>query len=222
MMALRRLLTADKHLPHPGQVRKFWEKVFAPFARPPKRSDLYITGKRLTLRPLSPEDAEAMFGFATDPEVTRFLPWESNTTLPAVRLWLSEQADRRRRGQSLGFAIVHNDTGMMIGSTDLMELKLRAGQAELGYLLARNYWNQGLMSEATHLTLAYGFDTMHLTKIYAWVDEANIASRRVLEKLGMQFAERETRLVKSEYRSYLRYEIERLRHETERGQRKEV
>ncbi|MDX1932792.1 MAG: GNAT family N-acetyltransferase [Capsulimonadales bacterium] len=183
--------------------------IFSFLQRPPKRDDILLHGSHLTLRPIRISDAESMFDFATDPEVTRYLPWEADTTLTAVRSWLSEQVQRRQHGHSLAFAIVDRETGVMIGSTDLMDLKVRRGQAELGYLLSRHYWNRGLMSEATTLTVDFAFRELHLQKIYAWVDQANVASRRVLEKLGMECTDSELRFVKGERRSYLHYGLHR-------------
>jgi ribosomal-protein-alanine N-acetyltransferase len=124
-----------------------------------------------------------------------------------VRGFLQDQVARRRRGESIGFSIVHRETGVMIGSTDLMELKAARGQAEIGYLIARAYWSQGLMTEAARLTLGYGFSSLHLNRIIAWADQDNAASRRVLEKLGMTVAGSEYRYVKGERRPYVRFEI---------------
>ncbi len=83
----------------------------------------------------------------------------------------------------------------------------RRGQAELGYLLARPYWGRGLMTEAAGLTAAYGFGTLGLARLIAFADVQNIASRRVLEKIGMRAQGSEMRVVKKENRLYIRYEM---------------
>lgn len=160
------------------------------------------------LRPLTPSDAEAMFAYAHDSEVTRFLPWRPAPDADSVRPFLREQQEKRRRGESLGLAIILRDTGEMIGSTDLMGLRnivLVRRQAELGYLLARPFWGQGLMSEAARRTALHGFDALRLTRLIAWADAENTGSRRVLEKIGMRFGGQEMRVVKNEKRVYIRY-----------------
>jgi len=172
--------------------------MFALFSSTPNREAIVLQGERVLLRPLAVRDADDMFVFASDPEVTKYLPWEAETNVAMVRGFLQDQVARRRRGESIGFSIVHRATGAMIGSTDLMELKAVRGQAEIGYLLARAYWSQGLMTEAARLTLGYGFATLHLNRIIAWADQDNAASRRVLEKLGMTVAGSEYRFVKNE------------------------
>jgi ribosomal-protein-alanine N-acetyltransferase len=181
--------------------------MFALFSSTPNREDIVLLGERVLLRPLAARDADEMFVFASDPEVTKYLPWEAETNVAMVRGFLQDQVTRRRRGESVGFAVVHRETGVMIGSTDLMELKAVRGQAEIGYLLARSHWNQGLMTEAARLTLGYGFSALNLNRIIAWADEDNRASRRVLEKVGMTLSGSEYRFVKSERRPYVRLEI---------------
>ena len=183
--------------------------MFALFSHTPPafRDTVVVRGERIYLRPLSTSDDAAMYEFASDPLVTQFLPWEPAPSVASVRPFLQDQVGRRRRGESMGFAIVRCDTGVMVGSTDLMELKAVRGQAELGYLLHRHLWGQGLMSEAVALTLAYGFETLALQKVLAYADDANTASRRVLTKAGLTQTATETRFVKGEARLYVRYEL---------------
>ena len=181
--------------------------MFPLFSRPNPRDKIRLESERLYLRPLAVEDAEEMLVFARDPEVTRYLPWSSNTDLSMVQAFLREQINRRRRNESLGFAALLRSTGAMIGSTDLMDLKRSKGEAELGYILARPYWNRGLMTEAALLTRDYGINEIGLTRLHAWADSENLSSCRVLEKIGMIQTASETRLVKGEERSYVRYDI---------------
>jgi ribosomal-protein-alanine N-acetyltransferase len=183
--------------------------MFALFSSAPNRDDVILTGERVLLRPLAARDAAEMFVFASDPEVTRYLPWEPETNIATVRGFLQDQVGRRRRGESIGFAVILRETGVMIGSTDLMELKAVRGQAEIGYLIAREHWNRGIMTEAGRLTLDYGFSSLRLDRVIAWADADNAASRRVLEKLGMESAGSEHRFVKNERRPYVRYEVSR-------------
>ena len=176
---------------------------------PAFRDDIILPGERILLRPLSADDADEMFLYASDPQVTEFLPWLPAPDASAVRPFLVEQVSRRKRSESMGFAIIARDTGAMIGSTDLMDLRIKRGQGELGYLIAREFWGQGLMTEAAHLTVAYGFDRLNLSCVIAFADAENGASRRVLEKLGMERTVAETRIVKMESRPYVRYELTR-------------
>jgi len=181
----------------------------------PFADDVRLDGARVVLRPLTLADAPAMLAYARDPEVTRYLPWEPVTNVMSVRAFLAEQTERRRKGASLGFAIVLKETGQVVGSTDIMEI--RGGdaapgvhdpkQAEVGYLLARPFWGRGLMTEAARLTVAYAFDALERARLTAFADADNCASRRVLEKAGMHEWGTETRTVKGQKRLYIRYEM---------------
>lgn len=175
----------------------------------PFAATLRLNGEMIYLRPLDPEDAEAMFAYASDPQVTRYLPWEPADSVESVRPFLIEQATRRQRRESLGFAIIYREDDSMIGSTDLMDLLRTRGQAELGYLLARPYWGMGIMTEAARLSLEHAFGPMKLGRVLAFADVENRGSRRVLEKLGMRVSGSEIRTVHGEGRLYIRYEIRR-------------
>lgn len=186
-------------------VLPFWRR------KKPTAPEIRLEGERVAIRPLAMSDAEPMFGYASDPAVTHFLPWHPATLIDTVRAFLLQQLARRRRGESVGFAIELRDSGRMIGSTDLMGLKVGdRDSAELGYILAREYWGQGLMTEAARLTLQYGFSSLGLRRVDAFADTDNIGSRRVLEKLGMRAVGTENRMVKNEERVYVRYAITRL------------
>jgi ribosomal-protein-alanine N-acetyltransferase len=180
-----------------------------PSRRDPFAETLLLTGEHLVLRPLHVTDADAMFAYASDPEVTRFLPWEPATEIENVRPFLADQVGRRERRESLGLAILLRETNEMIGSTDLMDLKRARGEAELGYLLARPFWGRGLMTEAARLTLEHGFGRLRLIRIRAYADAENQGSRRVLEKIGMRVVGTEIRMVHQEDRPYMQYEIRR-------------
>lgn len=171
--------------------------------------NLRFTGDRVLLRPLSVRDDLDMYLYASDPEVTRFLPWEPAPSPDSVRPFLEEQVARRRRGESMAFAIVFTETGRMVGSTDIMDMRMKRGQAELGYLIARPYWGRGLMTEAARLTLCCAFDTLGIERITAWADEENVASQRVMQKLGMTLSGNENRWVKGERRPYVQYALDR-------------
>ncbi len=64
---------------------------------------------------------------------------------------------------------------------------------ELVYLLAKPYWGMGLATEAAKACLKYGFEELQLEQIIAVTRHENVASRRVLERIGMKH-EKDVRL----------------------------
>jgi ribosomal-protein-alanine N-acetyltransferase len=84
------------------------------------------------------------------------------------------------------WAVTDKATGGLLGQCGLRFLP-EINEVEVLYLLARAHWGQGLASEAAQAALAYGFDQVGLQRIIALTKPENTASRRVMEKLGMQY-----------------------------------
>ena len=173
-------------------------------------SSLELTGTRVLLRPVEVDDAAQTFAFVSDPVVTKFLPWQPASDVETVRAFLDQQRARRSKGESLAFSILLRETGEVIGSTDLMQLRSVAPPtAELGYILAQKHWSKGLMSESAALTRDYAFRQLKRRLLLAYADQENVASCRVLEKLGMKECGSEWRTVKEQTRLYVRFELTR-------------
>jgi ribosomal-protein-alanine N-acetyltransferase len=58
---------------------------------------------------------------------------------------------------------------------------------EVAYLLGRQYWGQGLGTEIAQAILDYGFNHLHLSRLICLIEEQNLASKKVAEKIGMKF-----------------------------------
>jgi [ribosomal protein S5]-alanine N-acetyltransferase len=77
---------------------------------------------------------------------------------------------------------------------------------EVAYTIAREYWGQGLATEAAQAILQYGFEKLHLARLVSLIEPENIASQRVAGKIGMTF---ERRVDEGEYTPFFIYSIER-------------
>jgi [ribosomal protein S5]-alanine N-acetyltransferase len=91
---------------------------------------------------------------------------------------------RERYGFSFG-AVVERTTGTVIGDAGLIRLAFRGPEVELGYRLKVPYWGKGYATEVARAWLAYGFDELALDRIVGVTNPDNVASQRVLEKIGM-------------------------------------
>jgi len=143
-----------------------------------------VTTPRLTLRPVDEPDLDDLLAVNGDPEVTRFLPYATWHSLEDGRAWL-------RRAQALGAAgngrqlvIVHHDDARVIGTLLLFRFDEGSARVELGYVLGRSHWGQGLMSEAVEATCAHAFSTLGIRRIEAEVNPDNAASNALLRKVG--------------------------------------
>lgn len=87
----------------------------------------------------------------------------------------------------LCLAIILKDTGEFIGWCGLDHLDRTKPDPALFYLLKANYWGKGLATEAARALLHYAFGPMDLTSVHGGAAPENIASKRVMEKIGMKY-----------------------------------
>lgn len=141
--------------------------------------------QRLILRPLSPSDAQDMYAYARDPLVSRYVPWETHRSIEDSLAYLNTVAAAQAEGKPASWAVVSRTEGRMVGTAGFVWWEPAHSAAEIGYILSRHLWGQGLMSEAAKAVVDFGFSRMELNRIEARCVEENIASARVLEKCGM-------------------------------------
>lgn len=145
-----------------------------------------LTGPRVAWREVRADDAEVVFGWQTIPDIFRYMQAADAMTLEGCRDTITSyvedgQQAADRRDYSLGITVDGQLAGT--GGLEIREGPFRC--AELGYLLHPDYWGKGIATEAAQLLLRFAFDTLRLHRVEAVTRPDNIASRRVLEKLGM-------------------------------------
>jgi ribosomal-protein-alanine N-acetyltransferase len=141
---------------------------------------------RLVLRPFRANDVDDVFAYASDGEVARFVLWDQHATREDSQRFLEWMLGQYARGELPSWGIVLRDSGRLVGSIGYGSQDPAHARAEVGYVLARNCWGKGLMSEALRSILGHAFGTLHLHKVVAHCHVQNTASRRVLEKAGMR------------------------------------
>jgi RimJ/RimL family protein N-acetyltransferase len=147
-----------------------------------------IQTSRLSLRDLTMDDYEAVHVYASDPEVTRYTAFGPNTpeqTKGFLQFVSGESALADRANYS--FALIHRQTNKLIGSCGLMRMDTNGPQYSLGYVLHKDWWRQGLVSEATAGVMKFGFGELRAHRLWAHVFVGNTASERLLQKLGFRY-----------------------------------
>lgn len=148
---------------------------------------LTLQTPRLILRKLAIADAEDVFAYTSDPQVTTYTLWDVHQSIEDTYKYLNDIAlELYRSGMGITWGIIEKKSGKLIGTCSLHSTPAHR-RAELGYTLARDYWGQGLMTEAAKSAIAFGFHVMQLLRIQAYCAVENKASARVLEKAGMEF-----------------------------------
>ena len=147
--------------------------------------------KRLLLRRQIPDDLDALWALYCDPEVTHYIP-DAPRTLAEARQELEWFMNGHPKHPELGlWATIYKETGEFIGRCGLLPWTLPwtidgAPEVEVAYTLKRQYWGQGLGSEAAQAILQYGFEQLHLPRLICLIDPDNIASQKVAQKIGMR------------------------------------
>ena len=149
---------------------------------------------RLVLRQFHPGDGEAMDAVFGDAEVMRY----GDGVRPPewVRAWVAGWLDEHYPRWGFGmWAVVDKGTSAVIGYCGLSRFPGRcaAGEAEIGFRLARPHWGRGLATEAALAVRGHAFGALRLPRLVALIDPANAASARVAEKVGLRY-EREVML----------------------------
>lgn len=119
-----------------------------------------------------------------DPEVVRFLPYAVWTAPEDGEAWLTRMRGLEAAGQARQLVVIQRDSGTAIGTLLLFRFDLPSQRAELGYVLGRRHWGQGLMREALAATCAHLFDNGAVRRFEAEVNPQNEASRSLLLSLG--------------------------------------
>jgi RimJ/RimL family protein N-acetyltransferase len=150
---------------------------------------VFLETERLILRWFDPDDLDLVIELDSDPEVMRFI----NDGLPVDLVEVNENLEwwlnhYDRRGGYGFWAMVEKATGRFVGW-----MHFRPGddagplEPELGYRLRRDAWGHGYASEASRALIDKGFTELGVERVYAETMAVNIASRRVMEKVGLRF-----------------------------------
>jgi [ribosomal protein S5]-alanine N-acetyltransferase len=145
-----------------------------------------IATERLALRWLTEDDIPALFAVFSHPEVMRYWSTPPMKDVGEARALLERIHESFRLKTLFEWGIALGMEGRVIGTCTLFRLDEQNRRAELGYALAREYWGQGLMSEALTALLEHAFSALDLHRIEADVDPRNAPSVRILERLGFE------------------------------------
>jgi len=147
---------------------------------------MLIETERLLMRPPARDDLPALIQMRSDEDVSRYLGGAAMQSPEALDKRLDFYINcHTRYGFAMG-ALLRKADGAMIGWGGLQPLE-ETGEIEVGYSFAKAHWGRGYATETAAAWLRYGFERAGLARIVAVASPENTASRRVMEKLEMQF-----------------------------------
>jgi ribosomal-protein-alanine N-acetyltransferase len=143
-----------------------------------------LSSRRLTLRPVAEPDLPDLLEVNGDPEVTRFLPYATWQSLDDGIAWLRRMEALASSGTGRQLVLVRAADSKVVGTLLLFKFDEPSARCELGYVLGRRHWGQGLMREALESVCAHAFSVMSVRRIEAEVNPANTASNELLRRVG--------------------------------------
>ncbi len=150
----------------------------------------FIETERLIMRDLLPQDAAAMFVLDSDAEVHTYLGSHPVTTIEQVSSAIDYIRAQYQQNGIGRWAVIEKETGNFIGWSGLKlvndhPINGRMGHYDLGYRFVRSAWGKGYATETALASIQYAWGVLQLKELFAIADVKNVASRRVLEKVGM-------------------------------------
>ena len=140
----------------------------------------------LHLRPVNIGDTEALFAILSDPQSMKYWSHTPATDISVAVKTLTEDVESDAKGNSMCWAVTRKGKDEMIGKCILFHFSLANRRAEIGFILNRDYWRQGLMHQALEAVISFAFDTLKLHRLEADTDTENAGSLGLLEKLGFE------------------------------------
>lgn len=148
----------------------------------------HLYTERLVMRRWAESDAENLYEYAKNPAVGPIAGWPVHENVEFSKMAIQEYLSIPGT-----YAVCLKEDNAAIGSVGLLfgensNLVTAEGEAELGYWIGVPFWGRGLVPEACHEILRYGFEELGLNKIWCAYFDGNLKSKRVQEKLGFLYS----------------------------------
>ncbi|HZG60434.1 MAG TPA: GNAT family protein [Anoxybacillus sp.] len=173
-----------------------------------------IHGKRVMLREFTEEDWTSVHAYASQEIACQYQPWGPNTEKDS-QLYVKQIIEDTKKNPRtrFAFAVIKNDSNEMIGTGELNIHSLHHKNAEIAYIINPAFWGNGYATEVADLLIQFGFANLGLHRIFATCDPRNVASAKVLRKVGMTFEGtlRENLLIRDGWRDSSLFSV--IRHE---------
>jgi aminoglycoside 6'-N-acetyltransferase len=157
---------------------------------------LHLETKRLILRSFRDSDLNAFSAYRSDPAVAKYQGWDAPYSLEAAAAFIQEMKERQpgTTGEWYQIAVELRDGGALIGDCAFHILARDGQQAEIGFTFAAPHQKKGYATEAVARLLEYLFGDLSMRRVSATCDAENLASARLLERIGMR---REAHLIEN-------------------------
>ena len=147
----------------------------------------FLETERLILRPLRLSDSEEVFkNWTSDVEVAKFMVWDIHKDIEETKEWIAAEVGMIESEDNYTWGIVLKQTKELIGCISLL-YKKHLKCYNLGYNIMKKYWGKGITTEAGRRVIDFGVNELKQTKFYCRHANENIASMKVMTKLGFEY-----------------------------------
>lgn len=152
--------------------------------------EFVLKTSRLVLRPLEENDIKDMYDvIRSHPDLVCYMTWSLPKDISETMENFKKSRERQLKGELVRWGIFLDK--QFVGVVGLEDVTRNVGKwkvdvAELGYWISPEFHNQGIMTEAGKVVLKYGFQELGLHKVVVMHLKENVASQRVIEKLGFR------------------------------------
>jgi ribosomal-protein-alanine N-acetyltransferase len=141
--------------------------------------------ERLILRAPVQKDAGAVFNLRTDSDTLKYLDRAAMDSIAEAKSLIDKMCEDAVMNEGINWAIaLKANPDELIGTIGYWRLIKAHFRAEIGYMLLKDYTNQGLMKEALKAVIAFGFGPLKLHSIEANINPQNLASEKLLQSVG--------------------------------------
>jgi ribosomal-protein-alanine N-acetyltransferase len=144
--------------------------------------------ERTLLSLLVEQDLPDMEAIARETDTFKYLKKFQTMTTDEYTQFLQTKLEQIRNGTGYHWAVRLKTDGQFIGAVNLNPIK-GTSKLQIGCQLKRDFWSRGLASELMARLLEFGIQELKLPAVYGVFQKENIASRKLLEKLGFVFEE---------------------------------
>ena len=145
----------------------------------------FETQRLLVRSPVESDGIDIYNEYTTDNEVTKYLCWKTHTSPTESVDWIKSCILRNDGIKAVVFSVINKESKSCIG---MIDVKIDGFKCNFGYVLSKQHWNKGIMTEAMKPVINYLIkDRPDIIRIFATHDIENPASGIVMQKLGMQY-----------------------------------
>jgi ribosomal-protein-alanine N-acetyltransferase len=145
-----------------------------------------LTTENLILRAIDEKDLAGLFAIFSSEPVMKFMDVERFTNISEAAQMVTFFREKLSIGEGIRWAICLKDNDQLIGTCGFHHISPTHYKCEIGYDLLPDFWGKGIMTNALHAILQFGFEQMNFNRIEAIVDPINTKSYALLDRLGFQ------------------------------------